>query len=84
MYRIEVSRTAHQQMRRLSEQTEDRVNKAIAQLGGNPRPLGSKKLTDRDGYRIRVGDYRVFYQIGDTAKLVIIYRVAARSDVYRF
>jgi len=84
LYRIEVSHTAHHQIRRLTEQSQIRVNQAIASLAENPRPLGSKKLIVREGYRIRVGDYRILYQIDDTAKLIIVYRVAARGDVYRF
>ena len=84
LYRIEVSHTAHQQMRRMPEQIQDRINNAIAQLAENPRPTGCKKLSDREGYRIRVGDYRILYHIDDAAKLVIIFRVAARGDVYRF
>ena len=84
LYRIEVSHTSHHQIRRLTEQSQIRVNQAIASLAENHRPQGSKKLTAREGYRIRVGDYRILYQIDDTAKLVIIYRVAARGDVYRF
>lgn len=55
----------------------------IARLAENPRPPGATKLTARDGYRIRVGDYRILYQIDDGAKAVIIYRVMARGDVYR-
>ena len=84
LYRIELSHTSHHQICRLAEQTQERVNQAIAHLAENPRPQGSKKLTAREGYRIRVGDYRILYQIDDAAKLVIIYRVAARGDVYRF
>ena len=57
---------------------------AIAGLADNPRPPGVKKLTDREGYRVRVGDYRILYQVSDGAKAVIIYRVMARGDVYRF
>ena len=83
MYRLEVSHTAHRQIRRLPAQTQERVNKTIARLAENPRPPGVKKLTAREGYRVRVGDYRILYQIDDDAKLVIIYRVMARGDVYR-
>jgi mRNA interferase RelE/StbE len=52
-------------------------------LSDNPRHSGSKKLTAREGYRIRVGDYRVLYKIDDNAKVVTVYRVKARGDVYR-
>ncbi|MFC1937998.1 type II toxin-antitoxin system RelE/ParE family toxin [Chloroflexota bacterium] len=83
MYRLEVSHTAHRQIRRLPTQTQERVNRTIARLAENPRPPGAKKLTARDGYRVRVGDYRVLYQVNDGAKVVIIYRVMARGDVYR-
>ena len=83
MYRLEVSRTAHRQIRRLPAQTQERVHKAISDLAENPRPPGAKKLTARDGYRIRVGDYRILYQVDDGAKGVIIYRVMSRGDVYR-
>ncbi len=64
-------------------QTQDRVNKLIARLGENPRPPGVKKLTTREGYRVRVGDYRILYVVDDEAKIVIIYRVMARGGVYR-
>jgi mRNA interferase RelE/StbE len=83
VYRLEVSHTAHRQIRRLPAQTQERVNKAIARLAENPRPPGAKKLTAREGYRVRVGDYRVLYQVDDEAKVVTIYRVMARGDVYR-
>lgn len=83
MYRLEVSHTAHRQILRLPSSTQDRVNSAIALLAENPRRPGSKKLTAREGYRVRVGDYRILYQIDDGAKVVIIYRVMARGDVYR-
>jgi mRNA interferase RelE/StbE len=82
-YRLEVSHTAHRQIRVLPLQTQDRVNRAIALLAENPYHPGSKKLTAREGYRIRVGDYRVLYQIDDGAKVVTVYRVRGRRDVYR-
>ncbi len=83
MYRLEVSHTAHRQIQRLPAQTQERVNKAIARLTDNPRPPGVKKLTAREGYRVRVGDYRILYQVDDDAKVVIIYSVMSRGDVYR-
>ena len=84
MYRLEVSHIAHRQIRRLPAPTQERINKAIAGLAENPRPFGNRKLTTREGYRVRVGDYRILYQVDDEAKMVTIYRVMARGDVYRF
>ena len=83
MYRVEVSHAAHRQILRLPARTQERVNQTIARLAENPRPHGSKKLTNREGYRIRVGDYRILYVVDDSGKLVVIYRVMERGEVYR-
>jgi mRNA interferase RelE/StbE len=83
VYRLEVSHTAHRQIRKLPAQTQERVNQAIARLAENPRPPGVKKLVAREGYRVRVGDYRILYHVDDGAKLVVVYRVMPREDVYR-
>lgn len=57
--------------------------KLISNLSKNPRPLGSLKLTGEEGYRIRVGAYRVLYRIDDKEKKLYIYRVGHRREVYR-
>jgi len=84
VYRLEISQTAHRQVRKLPASTRERINKAITGLGENPRPYGTRKLTAGEGYRIRVGDYRVLYKVDDEAGTVTIYRVMGREDVYRF
>ena len=83
MYRLEVSHTAHRQIRKLPAETQERVNQAIARLAENPRPPGAKKLTAREGHRVRVGDYRILYHVDDAAKVVVVYRVMPRANVYR-
>lgn len=84
MYRLEISRTAHQQIGRLPEHTRKRINDAIAWLAEEPRPNGVKKLAAKEGYRIRVGNYRILYIIDDGSKTVTVYRVMPRENVYRF
>jgi len=83
VYRLEISQLAHRQVRKLPASTRERINKAIDGLGENPRPYGTRKLTAGGGYRIRVGDYRVLYKVDDEARMVTVYRVMARDDVYR-
>ena len=83
MYRLEISHAAHRQISGLPEQTQERVNQTIARLAEDPRPPGAKKLVAREGYRVRMGDYRILYHIDDRAKVVIVYRVMLREDVYR-
>ncbi|MDP2932234.1 MAG: type II toxin-antitoxin system RelE/ParE family toxin [Chloroflexota bacterium] len=84
MYQLEISHNAHQQIRKLPAQTRERINNAVARLAVEPRPPGVRKLLAKDGYRIRVGDYRVLYLIDDEVKIVTIYRVMPRENVYRF
>jgi len=58
------------------------VLKAIDSLTSNPRPLGCKKLVDREGWRIHVGVYRVIYKIDDSQQTVTVTDIGHRSDVY--
>lgn len=58
--------------------------KAISPLTANPRPYGSKKLTEKEGYRIRRGDYRILYTIDDETKVVVVYRIKIKGkSTYR-
>ncbi len=61
----------------------DRVVDALQELKLNPRRTGVKKLRGRDGYRIRVGDYRVLYTINDELQEVEVYSIGHRKEVYR-
>ncbi|MDR1481913.1 MAG: type II toxin-antitoxin system RelE/ParE family toxin [Synergistaceae bacterium] len=60
-----------------------RAIKSIGRLKNNPRPSGCNKLTGKDAYRIRVGDYRVVYEIHDDKLIVVVIRVAHRGKVYK-
>lgn len=52
-------------------------------LANDPHPYGAEKLTDKEAYKLRVGVYRVLYTIDDKARLVTIYRIKHRREVYR-
>ncbi len=60
-----------------------RVRDAITALGEHSRPPGCLKLIGRDGWRIRIGDYRVVYEIDDRGQVVTVLHVGHRRDVYR-
>ncbi len=61
-----------------------RLEEAIMGLYDEPRPKNSKKLSGGGSkWRTRVGDYRILYEIEETEKLVRIYRIAHRREVYR-
>jgi mRNA interferase RelE/StbE len=62
---------------------QERVRVAILDLATEPRPFGYLKLHGREGYRIRVGDYRILYTIDDAGRIVIVGQVGHRRDIYR-
>ena len=74
---------AIKELRRLSRQDQRRIAHAIDQLAENPRPPGSIHLRNRDGWRIRVGTYRVIYSIEDERLLVLVVKIGHRREVYR-
>ncbi len=80
LYRASVKR----EMRRLDAGIAQRVDVAILALADNPRPPGCVKLSgSSDLWRIRVGDYRVVYEIRDRQVTVLIVAVAHRREIYR-
>ncbi|MCH7627070.1 MAG: type II toxin-antitoxin system RelE/ParE family toxin [Chloroflexi bacterium] len=71
-------------MERLPVNISRRVLSAIESLAEEPRPRGSRKLVGSDdSYRLRVGSYRILYQISYSRRDVTVYAVGHRSDVYR-
>lgn len=84
MYRVFLERAAEKQLKQLSAKVHNRVIAAIKELAEKPRPTGCRKLTGSENdWRIRVGDYRVVYEIDDTTQEVRVNRVRHRREVYR-
>jgi mRNA interferase RelE/StbE len=69
-YKIEINKKAQKSLDKLSDFIVEPVLSAINDLAENPRPQGYRKLKGRKGYRIRVGDYRVIYEIFDNILLI--------------
>ena len=81
-YNVIVLPVAQREINHLSAATGRRVLARIAALAANPRPSGCIKLTDRDAWRIRVGDYRVIYEIDDPTQTVTVAKVRHRREAY--
>ncbi|HKI98120.1 MAG TPA: type II toxin-antitoxin system RelE/ParE family toxin [bacterium] len=83
-YRLEMRPRARRTLGGLPKDDARRVDSAILSLADEPRPDGSRKLRGAgDLYRIRVGSYRVVYEIDDSIRIVVISRIGHRRDVYR-
>ncbi len=79
-YRVEIARAAERELRRLPPGDAAVLRAPILALAAEPRPVGSAKLTGTDFWRVRVGELRVIYAIDDAQSLVIVLRVARRSE----
>jgi mRNA interferase RelE/StbE len=83
MYSVRILRVALKDIEDLPRDYTRLVSEHIEQLAENPRPVGVVKLQGDGGYRIRVGVYRVLYDIDDKTQEVIVYRIRHRREVYR-
>lgn len=83
-YRVDFTTAAGRQVKELPKPARTRVLAAISALADDPRPTGARKLVGEDiAWRIRVGDYRVIYDVVDQALTVIVVRASHRRDGYR-
>ena len=80
-YEVVFAANVAKQLRRIDRKWQLKIVAAAESLGDNPRPFGYKKLVDEGGlYRIKVGDYRIIYEVQDNVLLVSVLRVAKRNE----
>ena len=82
MYHVTIRPKAKKMLDRIDDPYYSKIKAAIISLSQDPRPHGYKKLRGRDSYRIRVGDYRVIYEISDHFLFVEVINLGHRSDIY--
>lgn len=83
-YRVRFKPSADKALSKLPVAVQRRIVAVAEALADDPRPAGAVKLTGEDElYRIRVGDYRIVYQIQDRVLMVLVVRIGHRRDVYR-
>ncbi|MGF1601942.1 MAG: type II toxin-antitoxin system RelE/ParE family toxin [Thermosynechococcaceae cyanobacterium] len=80
---ISILRRAQRALGNLQKNDYERVKDIIRKLSADPRPSGCLKLAGRDGWRIRVGNYRVIDEINDSEEIVTILSIGHRKDIYR-
>ena len=82
-YKIEISSTAERQLKKINREDQIRILRSISLLAQNPRPDGCRKFKGyKDVYRIRIGNYRVIYEIDGTKIVVTIIKIGHRRDIY--
>ncbi|MBE7412671.1 MAG: type II toxin-antitoxin system RelE/ParE family toxin [Leptospiraceae bacterium] len=82
-YSISIVPRAEKTLSKINSPTYEKIKKEIGKLEKTPKPVGVKKLKGREGYRIRIGNYRIIYSIDDIKKMILILGVDHRKDIYR-
>jgi mRNA interferase RelE/StbE len=84
MYEVEITPAAKRQIKKLTKSVQGLILERLEELVENPRPFGVIKMeTEEDLYRVRVGDYRIIYEIQDRMLLIVVVKVGHRNSVYR-
>lgn len=78
-----MTRSAAKELEKVPTADRRRIVKEIRALGVNPRPAGCEKLSGDDKFRLRQGDYRILYEIGDAELIVTVVRIGNRKEVYK-
>lgn len=82
-YRVEIKKSAVKELKKIPNKDLPSIIKSIEELSQNPYPVMAKKLSGDEKYRLRVGNYRILYQIFNATITIIIVKVAHRKDVYK-
>ena len=82
-YTVILKRQAEKELDRLPTQIHSRIVHHLLALETDPRPPGNQKLQGHDGYRLRVGDYRILYTVEDANRRVEVHAIGHRREVYR-
>lgn len=82
-YTVNILRSAQKQLAKIERQEQLVIIAAIRNLANNPRPVGCKKLSGRPAWRLRIGAYRVIYEIHDNQLFVLVLEIGHRKEIYR-
>lgn len=83
VYSLRILPSARKELESLHDPMLRRVATALRSLAEDPRPHGSRKLVGTDAdFRVRIGDYRIIYEVDDVSRAVTVYRIRHRRDAY--
>ena len=82
-YEIQIRRKAQKSLAKISEPFQSNIIESINSLAHNPHPTNSKKLIGRPAWRIRIGNYRVIYEIENKLLIILVLDIDHRKNIYR-
>jgi mRNA interferase RelE/StbE len=82
-YKLLILRRAQKELSGLPVSIYEKTKSAVYKLAEEPKSRGCKKLSGREGWRIRVGDYRIIYEIDEKLRSITVLHIGHRKDVYK-
>ena len=82
-YRIVIKKSAAKEIEKIEKKDRIRIIEKIRSLARDPHPVGSKKLSGQEKYRIRQGSYRILYQVINEELVIYVVKVGHRKDIYQ-
>ena len=82
-YSVSILRSAQKSLGSVPSNVQIRIIRVIRQLAATPRSSTVKKLSGRNAWRIRIGDYRIIYEINDADLLILVVAIGHRREIYR-
>jgi mRNA interferase RelE/StbE len=83
VYKIVIENRVKSDLKSLPSEFLEKIVEELTRLAINPRHRGVRKLAGSEAWRLRIGRYRLLYSIDDQRKVVVVYHVAHRKEVYR-
>jgi mRNA interferase RelE/StbE len=82
-YKILIKRSAVRELAEIPRKNLEKIVRRVRDLEQDPRPFGCRKLSGKDKYRLRQGDHRIVYAVDDSRRIVEVYKIGNRREVYR-
>lgn len=82
-YQMIIPNAVQKQIKKLPKDIQDDILDCLIKLQINPQPSGYLKMKNTEGYRIRMGDYRILYDIDDQAQKIKLRKIGHRRDIYK-
>ncbi|KPJ67717.1 MAG: hypothetical protein AMJ43_03550 [Coxiella sp. DG_40] len=82
-YKLSIEKPALKTLKKIPKPYKQKIIETINMLKDNPKPLGAKKLVGRDGWRIRINDYRIIYITKESISTILVISIGHRKNIYR-
>ena len=82
-YKILIKKSAAGELAKIPRKDLEKIVRRIRDMEQNPRPFGCRKLSGKDRYRLRQGEYRMVYEVDDSRRIVDVFKIGNRREIYR-